>query len=186
MYRAKNASTCALYVVLIVQSFTTLCDPAGSIVHGILQASVLEWVAIPFSRGSSQLRNRTQISFIVGRFFTVRATREARALSICLFYLIKTRLKITIIIEALCKDINQKFTNTHTSSPLMPGQDCQEQTLSSVLWHHTRYRGSFQKVCEHHTVASLAGRSSQPHWCFHLWHWVTGEGAGGLQMGSGL
>ena len=84
MYRAKNASTCAFYVVLAVQSFPTLCDPAGSFVHGILQTSILEWVAIPFFRGSSQLRNRTQISFIVGRFFTVRATREARALSVCL------------------------------------------------------------------------------------------------------
>ena len=121
-----------------------------------------------------------------GQILYCQSHQGSPALSICLFYLIKTRLKITIIIEALCKDINQKFTNTHTSSPLMPRQDCREQTLSSVLWHHTRYRGSFQKVCEHHTVASLAGRSSQPHWCFHLWHWVTGEGAGGLQMGSGL
>ena len=38
--------------------------------HGILQARILEWVAFPFSRGSSQLRDRTQVSGVAGRFFT--------------------------------------------------------------------------------------------------------------------
>ena len=52
---------------LVSQSCLTLCDlmdcsPPGSSVHGILQASVLEWVAIPFSRGSSQLRDRNWVS----------------------------------------------------------------------------------------------------------------------------
>ena len=46
-------------------------------VHGILQARILEWVAIPFSRGSSQPRDQTQVSCISGRFFTSWATREA-------------------------------------------------------------------------------------------------------------
>ena len=45
--------------------------------HGILQARILEWAAIPFSRGPSRPRYRTQISCIAGRFFTIRATREA-------------------------------------------------------------------------------------------------------------
>ena len=49
-----------------------------TIVHGILQARVLEWAAFPFSRGSSQPRDRTQISGIAGRFFTRWATREAQ------------------------------------------------------------------------------------------------------------
>jgi len=39
-------------------------------VHGILQARILEWIALPFSRGSSQPRDRTQVSHIAGRFFT--------------------------------------------------------------------------------------------------------------------
>ena len=43
------------------------CNPR---VHGILQASILEWVAIPFPRGSFQPRDQTQISHIAGRFFT--------------------------------------------------------------------------------------------------------------------
>ena len=50
------------------------CSPPGSSVHGIFQARTLEWVAISFSRGSSWPRNRTQVSCIAGRFFTVWAT----------------------------------------------------------------------------------------------------------------
>ena len=49
----------------------------GSSFHGILQAVILEWIAIPFSRGSSQPRDQTQVSCFVVRLFTVRATREA-------------------------------------------------------------------------------------------------------------
>ena len=58
-----------------LQSCPTLCDPRngslpGSSVPGILQARTLEWVAISFSRGSSQPRDRTQDSLIAGGFFT--------------------------------------------------------------------------------------------------------------------
>ena len=59
------------------QSCLTLCDPMHYTVHGILQARILEWVAFPISRGSSQTRDRTQISCIAGRFFTSWAIREA-------------------------------------------------------------------------------------------------------------
>ena len=48
------------------------------IVHGILQARILEWVAFPFSRGSSQPRDQTQVSHIAGGFFTSWATRETK------------------------------------------------------------------------------------------------------------
>ena len=48
----------------------TLCDPVDYTVHGILQARILEWVAFPFSRGSSQPRDQTQVSRIAGGFFT--------------------------------------------------------------------------------------------------------------------
>ena len=44
---------------------------------GILQARILEWVAMPYSRGSSQPRDQTHVSCIAGRFFTIWATREA-------------------------------------------------------------------------------------------------------------
>ena len=65
-----------------LQSCPTLCGPMdyslpGSSVHRILQARILEWVAILFSRGSSRLRDWTQVSCIAGRFFTIGATIEA-------------------------------------------------------------------------------------------------------------
>ena len=53
------------------------CSLPGSSVHGILQASILKWVALSFSRGSFQTRNRTQVSYTAGRFFTNWAMREA-------------------------------------------------------------------------------------------------------------
>ena len=53
------------------------CSLPGSSVHGIFQARVLEWVAISFSRGSSQPRKRTRVSRTAGRRFTIWATREA-------------------------------------------------------------------------------------------------------------
>ena len=52
-------------------------SPPGSSVHGILQARILEWVAISFSWGSSWPRDRTQVSRISGRCFNLWATREA-------------------------------------------------------------------------------------------------------------
>ena len=63
--------------VKVTQSCPTLCDPIECLVHGILQARILEWVSFPFSRESSQYRNRTQVSHIASRFFTSCATREA-------------------------------------------------------------------------------------------------------------
>ena len=56
--------------VKVVQSYPTLCEPMDYTVHGILQARMLEWVPFPFARGSSQPRDRTQVSHIAGRFFT--------------------------------------------------------------------------------------------------------------------
>ena len=56
--------------VKVTQSYPTLCYPMDYTVHGILQARILEWVAFPFSRGSSQPRDQTQVSCIAGRFFT--------------------------------------------------------------------------------------------------------------------
>ena len=67
--------------VLVTQSSPTLwdpmdCGPPGSSVHGILQARILEWFAISSFRGSSQPSDRTWVSCIIGRFFTIWATRE--------------------------------------------------------------------------------------------------------------
>ena len=66
--------------MLVTQLCLTLCDPTdcgppGSSVHGILQARILEWVAVLISRGSSWPRDCTRASRIAGRFFTISAAR---------------------------------------------------------------------------------------------------------------
>ena len=67
----------------VAQSCLTPCNPMdcslpGFSVHGTFQARVLEWVAMPSSRGSPWPRDRTQVSCTAGRFFTAWATREAQ------------------------------------------------------------------------------------------------------------
>ena len=74
----------------VAQSCQTLCDPMysslpGFPVHGNFQARVLEWVAISFSRDSSQPRDRTWVSHIVDRRFTLWATREGPAFFLSLW-----------------------------------------------------------------------------------------------------
>ena len=64
--------------VKVAQFCLTLCDPMDYTDHGILQARILEWVAFPFSKGSSHPRDWTQFSCITGGFFTSWATREAQ------------------------------------------------------------------------------------------------------------
>ena len=73
--------------VLVVHPCLTLCDlmdysSPGSSVHGIFWARILEWVAIPFSRGSSWPRDQTQVSCTAGGFFTIWATRKVPLTSI--------------------------------------------------------------------------------------------------------
>ena len=74
-------SACLVWVSEVAQSCPTLCDTMdcslpGFSVHGIFQAIVPEWIAISFSRGSSQPRDWTRVSWIVDRCFTTWATRE--------------------------------------------------------------------------------------------------------------
>ena len=71
-------NTCVCVCVYVCESLSRVqlcdpidCSPAGSSVHGIIQARILEWVVIPFCRGSSQLRDRTQVPHISGRFFSL-------------------------------------------------------------------------------------------------------------------
>ena len=68
--------------VLVVQSYPTLCNCMdcnlpGSSIHGILWVRTLEWIAIPFSRGSSWLRDQTLVSCTASRFFTLCATGKS-------------------------------------------------------------------------------------------------------------
>ena len=101
----------------VAQSCPTLCHPMHYIVHGTLQARILEWVAFPFSRGSSRHRNRTQVSCITGRFFTNWGIREA---------LVKTSLKQTAVVISpqichyppyFCVSWNVPWRSTWQSKP---------------------------------------------------------------------
>ena len=79
------------------------CSPQGSSVHGILQGRILEWVAISFSRESSQPRARTQVSCIAGRFFTIWAT---------------------IVYFLFCSDLIKGHTLLSFTSPIVCSNSC--------------------------------------------------------------
>ena len=90
MFQIYNVYICTSEWVKIAQSCLTFCSsmdcsPPGSSVLGILQARILEWVAVPFSRGSSWPWDWTQVSCIAGRFFTIWATREALYMYVYLY-----------------------------------------------------------------------------------------------------
>ena len=106
---------CVKVRVLVAQSCLTLCDPMrcsppGSSVHGILQARILEWVATSSSRRSSGPRIRIQVSCIVGRFFTVWATREVPYM-----YMNRSAMQETIVWYLGQKDPLEKNLATHSS-----------------------------------------------------------------------
>ena len=65
-----------LVKVKVSQSCPTLCNPMDYTVYGILQARILEWVAVPSSRGASQPRDRTQVSCTAGRFLPAELQRK--------------------------------------------------------------------------------------------------------------
>ena len=80
-----SVCVCTYACVLVIQSCLTLCDHmdcslTGSSVHGTLQARILEWVATPFTRGSSWPRDQTRVFCIADRFFTNWVTKEAPTL----------------------------------------------------------------------------------------------------------
>ena len=93
----------------VAQSCPALCDlmdcsPPGSSVHGILQARILESVAVPSSRGSSRPRDRTWVSCIAGRFLTSWATREAHMWMITHYPPTKGKLLVSVDYWLSCKN----------------------------------------------------------------------------------
>ena len=69
---------CIKVKVKVSRSCPTLCNPMEYVIHGTLQARILEWVVFPSSRGSSQPRDQTRVSCITGGFFPSWARREAQ------------------------------------------------------------------------------------------------------------
>ena len=109
----------------VIQSCPTLCDPIDYTVHGILQARILEWVAVPFSRGSSQPRDWTQVSSIASRFLTSWATRKAAEPQ-------------GIHPEVLKNFISQGVEeDLHWLFPLLPKVLCRCSTRSVCGWRNT-------------------------------------------------
>ena len=109
---------CERVNVLVTQSCLTLCDHMdyslpGSSVRGILQARILEWVAISFTRGSSRPRLHTWVSCIAGSFFTVWATREAQKYIQC----VKTVIHSNLMYEHHLEEYGTVVTH---SSDLLP------------------------------------------------------------------
>ena len=105
------------------------CNPPGSSVHGLLQARILEWVAIPNSRGSSWPREWTQVSCITGRFFTIWATRKA--ISSVQFSCSVIRLFVTSWTAALLASLS--ITNSWNLFKLMSIESVMPSNLSSSV-----------------------------------------------------
>ena len=86
----------------------------GSFVHGILQARTLQWVAISFSRGSSQPRDWTWVLCITGRLFTIWATREAQDILMCALSLSRVQLFVTPWTAAHQAPLSMGFSRQNT------------------------------------------------------------------------
>ena len=119
----------ALNMCVVAKSCLTLCNPMdyslpGSPVHGILQARILEWVAISSSRGSSWPRDRTHISWIGSQVLYQWATSEAPRSWVCFYF---ACVFICTVLELHISDIIQY----HTS--LLSTLGCPKP--SAVLWY---------------------------------------------------
>jgi len=120
--------------VLVTPSCPTLSDPTdyslpGSSVHGILQAKLLDWVAVPFSRGSSWPRDQTQVSCTESGFFTVYATIGFSTLPSPSHLITKTLMALMAILKWFEDPIN-----SHNKTYLRCGSNqifFEEHTLSS-------------------------------------------------------
>ena len=138
--------------MLVAQSCPTLdnpmnCSLPGSSVHGILQARILEWVAIPFCRGS-QPRDWTQISCIGGEFFTIWATRAA---SVCWYKC------IFLVLWQNCCQTNNSNEQTSGDSERQESLACcspwgqsrtqlSDRTATTFLWFFYYWRKNCTSV----------------------------------------
>ena len=108
------------------------CSLPGSSVHGILQARILEWVAIPFSRGSSRPRDWTQVSCTVGRFFTIWATRKSNINILTTYYISSVQFSRSVISNSL-----QTHGLQHTRLPCpSPNLGACSNPYPSSWWCH--------------------------------------------------
>ena len=144
------------------------CTLPGSSVHGILQSRKLEWVAISFSRGSSQLRNQTLVSWIAGRFFTNWATRET--IFFCLW--IPISLDCFESLQILISPFSESESEVAQSCPTLcnpmdcspPGSSVHGILQARILeWVAISFSRGSSQPRDRTQVSRIAGR------CFNLW-----------------
>ena len=117
------------------------CSPPGSSVHGILQARILEWAAISFTRGSSWPKDRTQVCYTAGRFFTIWAFRE--------FYLEK---------------LNAEGNTNHKPSIWAPSHKSSRGSIGSIYLH--RHQWPFHEASSGCMTTQMMGRKDTCVWFF--------------------
>ena len=158
----------------VVQLCPTLCDttngsPQAALSTGI-QARILEWVAMPFSRGSSWPRYTAQISCIAGRFFTIWATREAQQIGVVQFRDFALtwppdRVKVTYIRRQGPSNKRRRFLSSRGTACRMPFK------VFSACWELGKvFRGRDKDSTRHKLL-----HGAQGHWCQQLTsRWIKG------------
>ena len=163
------ASHILIFIVKVkgTQWCPALCDPMdhsppGSSVHGILQARILEWGALPFSRGSSQLRDGSQVSRITGRFFTVWASREG-LWQPCIKQVCWCHFPISIV--SLCVSVLH-FGNSHSIPNFLVIISC-HNGLWTVIFYVTIATVCGGYKLHPHEIVTLINKCL----CVRLLHW---------------
>ena len=105
-------TNCVNVLVVFASCDPMDCSPPGFSVHGMFQTRRLEWVALSFSRGSSQRRDRTCVSCIAGRLFTTWATREAPSSQECC-------LLVCWLVWWLAEPFGTSYASMRTHTPLL-------------------------------------------------------------------
>ena len=139
------------YKKLVSQSCLTLCSPMdcsppGSSVHGIFQARILDWIAVPFSRGSSQSRDQTRVSYIAGSLYCW-ATREAPPN--CVSVVDNSALRSSFII--LCQTLLYHIKSTKNSLRSFSEHVNFTGVQYTIIWF---YRNSENIFCKFFTLNS--------------------------------
>ena len=121
------------------------CSLPGSSIHGILQARILEWVAISFSRGSSQPRDWTQVSCIAGRCFNLCATREVPNETIPTFKMFASEIFSLLLYESVLQ------------SSLDPSKETKEEKERKGKEYRRNRSGTFATEVSKDLTFSCAG-----------------------------
>ena len=144
--RLESRYSCVCIKMKVSQSCPTLCDPMdnslpGPCAHGTLKTRILEWVAIPFFKGSSWPRDWTWVSCTAGRFFTIWATRKLCmfvCVCVCIYifaklswvFWLKERFYLLNLLLSLCtwRNLGSKSISNWIKSTLLRGYTERLQT----------------------------------------------------------